>query len=80
MAFSINAHKSPYAECHYAESRILFIVMFSVVMLSVVMLSVVMLSVVAPSRGRFLEENLMLTPRFRCDQIYKCLRYNFGHI
>jgi hypothetical protein len=32
--------------CHYAECRVLFIIMLSVIMLSVVMLSVIMLSVV----------------------------------
>ncbi len=45
--------------CHYAECRILFIVMLNVFMLSVIMLSIVMLriimvSVVAPTRLHFL--------------------------
>ncbi len=35
------------AECHYAECRILFIVVLSAVMSNIVVLSVVMLSVVA---------------------------------
>jgi hypothetical protein len=34
--------------CHYAECRILFIVMPNIVMLSAIVLSVVMLSVVVP--------------------------------
>jgi hypothetical protein len=38
-----------YAECcHYAECRVLFIIMLNVIMLNVVMLSVIMLSAVVP--------------------------------
>ncbi len=37
--------------CHYAEPRVLFIVMLNVNMVSVVMLNVVMLSVVAPAKN-----------------------------
>jgi hypothetical protein len=32
--------------CHYAECRILFIIMLNIIMLSVIMLSVIMLSVI----------------------------------
>jgi hypothetical protein len=38
-----------YAEHHYTECRILFMIMLSVVMLNAVMLSVIMLSVVVPT-------------------------------
>jgi hypothetical protein len=38
-----------YAQCHYAEFHVLFIIMPNVIMLSVVILNVVMLSVVAPN-------------------------------
>ncbi len=34
--------------CHYAECRILFVIILIVIMLSVVMLNVVVLSVMAP--------------------------------
>ena len=30
-------------------------------------------------RGRFGEQQLMLNSGFRCDQIYKCQIYDFGH-
>jgi hypothetical protein len=30
-------------------------------------------------RGRFVEQMLMLSSNFRCDQIYKYERLNFGH-
>jgi hypothetical protein len=29
--------------------------------------------------GRFVEQKLMLSSNFRCDQIYKNERYDFGH-
>ncbi len=32
------------------------------------------------TRGRFVEQRLMLSLHFRCDQIYKYERYAFGHI
>jgi len=31
------------------------------------------------SWGRFVEQKLMLSSNFRCDQIYKNERYDFGH-
>ncbi len=40
-----------YAECHYAEWRILFNIMMNAVMLRVIMLDVVMLSVEAQPTG-----------------------------
>ncbi len=30
-------------------------------------------------RGRFVEQKLMLSSNFRCDQIHKNKRYGFGH-
>ncbi len=30
--------------------------------------------------GQFVEQQLMLSSSFRRDQIYKCRRYDFGHI
>jgi hypothetical protein len=32
-----------------------------------------------PTRGQFVEQKLMLSSSFRCDQIYKYERYDFGH-
>ncbi len=29
--------------------------------------------------GRFVEQKLMLSSSFMCNQIFKCQRYNFGH-
>ncbi len=31
------------------------------------------------SRGRFVEQKLMLSSNFRCDQIHNCHCYDFGH-
>jgi hypothetical protein len=30
-------------------------------------------------RGCFVEQKLVLSSSFRCDQIYKCQAYDFGH-
>jgi hypothetical protein len=30
-------------------------------------------------RGQFVEQKLMLSSNFRCDQIYKYQRYDLGH-
>ncbi len=48
LRLSGTRHKQPSITmfCHYAESRILFIIMLNVIMLSVVMLNIVILSVV----------------------------------
>ncbi len=31
------------------------------------------------SRGGFVEQMLLLRSSFKCDQIYKCQRFDFGH-
>jgi len=31
------------------------------------------------SRGRFVEQKLMLSSNFRCDQIHNCHWYDLGH-
>ncbi len=61
-----------FAECHYAEFHVLFIIMPTVIMLSVVILNVVMVSVVTPNE-------LGIAKKFSICGILKAFRCFWRH-
>jgi hypothetical protein len=54
------------------------IITFSKMTLSIMTFTMTTLSI-TPLRGQFVEQMLTLSLSFRCDQIYKYERYDFGH-